>query len=150
MELKFAVPWSKAEFFEQAKALSHPFVLEAKEHAPGTREAVEKAWKSRPEEVMRWRDGVLDRWEARKAQLAGAEAKLHDLMPKEVARIYAGKNFLVLKEMLRFIGWPDVTLVDDLVRGMPLVGSMPLSGVFALAIAVSSLPLLCCCCSCYR
>ena len=51
-------------------------------------------------------------------------------MHPEIANVYKGKRFLLLREMLSSVHWPDVKPFDDLIAGMPIMGELPATGVF--------------------
>ena len=61
------------------------------------------------------RKEVLDFWECRAEELQHDEIFLHRNMHPEIANVYKGKRFLLLRGMLSSVNWPDVKLFDDLV-----------------------------------
>ena len=51
-------------------------------------------------------------------------------MPEYLARILAPKRILLWSEILQEAGYPDLGVVDELVHGTHLVGTVPASGIF--------------------
>ena len=76
------------------------------------------------------REEVLGFWESRAEGLQHDENFLHKNMHPEIANVYKGKRFLLLREMLSSVNWPDVKLFDGLIAGMPIMGEFPATGVF--------------------
>ena len=84
-------------------------------------------------EVASLRARALDHWRQRADQLAGKEAELHAMMDRRVAKVMAGKNILVLVEMLHSIGFPTAGDVGHyLSTGFPVTGPFPPTGIFPL------------------
>ena len=58
------------------------------------------------------------------------EKKLHDNMPKDVQVVLQGKRILVWKKLLEETNFPDLSIVDEVIEGLSLVGSSTKSGAF--------------------
>ena len=67
---------------------------------------------------------------SRARDLEVKESDLRTSMCSEVARVYEGRKFLLLSELLHHIGHEDTALVSDLVNGMRITGNAEPSGVF--------------------
>ena len=78
-----------------------------------------------PAEVASVRCALLDRWEARAAEPADAEAQLHEAMALDVRRVLQGKNLLVfLQILLEAQVLRAVELVRYMAAGFTVVGPM--------------------------
>ena len=83
-----------------------------------------------PSEVARQRlekVRMLRQWAS---ELAGVNDEIHKNLSAEQARVSFGKHFAMLRKVLQHINYPDVNLVDDLIRGTSLTGTVPQSYVF--------------------
>ena len=47
---------------------------------------------------------------------------LHDGLPDHLKRILEGKRLLLWKEILMDLGYPDASVVDDMISGFALTG----------------------------
>ena len=83
-----------------------------------------------PAAVAKHRSGVLAHWARRRDQLADREAQLHKALGPGVAKVLAGRNLLLLREMLESTGYPDRALVGDIVSGFMTTGDLPPTGAF--------------------
>ena len=70
------------------------------------------------------------KWSARAKELSAAEAKLHADLPGHLQHWLKGKRFLLLKEVLTELRFPDENLVDEICSGFTLHGWMTESDVF--------------------
>eukprot|EP00435_Cladocopium_sp_Y103_P066125 s1579_g28.t1 len=77
-----------------------------------------------PAEIARDRASFLKKWTTRAAELAD-----HNQLPPHRKLILEGKRFLVLREMLREMDFPDETIVDDIISGFDLVGNAGAEGL---------------------
>ena len=128
-EVVFGIPWNPEEFLEAAKRLSHPF--DSCDATPDAiRRSVFETLTRGSDHVKNERRAALEKWTRRAQELESAEAELHKGMDPELAKVYSGKRFLLLKEMLEAIQYPDKKLLEDLIKGMPLVGWLEATGAF--------------------
>ena len=65
----------------------------------------------------------MRKWTTRASELGAQEKQLQSSLPHHRHKILRGKRFLVLKEMLSEMKFPDETLVDDIIRGFDSVGT---------------------------
>ena len=128
----FGIPWSPEEFVEQSKRLDHPY-RSFPSLRPSILEAMEKIIKQGPDATRRGRKAALSYWEERARKLRCKEERLHDKLDPLVRNVIQGKKVLLLKEMLVYIDYPDVAVVDELISGFRLVGDILFSPVFPAA-----------------
>ena len=64
-------------------------------------------------------------WLGKARLLKDDEASLHRSLPAPLARILQPKRLLLLKEMLRYYGYPDLEVVEEIVAGTTLTGVSP-------------------------
>ena len=62
-------------------------------------------------------------------ELSNQEKELHAQLPKHRRDILRGKRFLVLREMLEEMQYPDPGIVDSMINGFDLVGLAGGSGL---------------------
>ena len=128
----FGVYRQPQEFLQQCLGQSHPFDL--CEGVPDSLlRVMGKTLLSGPVQVMRERLLLLKKWGEMKTKLAGAEADLHASLEPGVAKILRGKSLLLLEQIARDLGWPDVSLHQELREGFRITGMSRPSGVFDLS-----------------
>ena len=125
------IPWSKKEFFEEAKKVAHPFTTPPAPSEPDL--AVFECITLGPDEVIARREAWFRKWESRAKQLEEQEDELAkslhpDINIKGRARV---KRPLLLREILRSTGFesPDL-LFSMMTEGFPMFGEFPATGVF--------------------
>ena len=127
--VKIGIPMIPSDAVRRAREAMHPF-----DEATQVSEAVERAMnlviEKGAEYVHRRRVETLRRIKARAVVLEESEKKLREAMPDEVVKIYEGKRFLLLQELLVEIGYQDKSLVNDLVQGMRITGNAQPTGMF--------------------
>lgn len=129
-KVKIGLPWSAAEFEEQARAIrEHPFDSYALAGEDFIR-AVFTILTRGPGWVARERTKRLETMRTRVQQLARAEAALHAQANPEVEAVVRSKRILLFKELLKQAGSKDTRLASELLAGFPLVGRLPESGVW--------------------
>eukprot|EP00435_Cladocopium_sp_Y103_P017156 s916_g4.t1 len=120
-EVAFGVPWEVESFIQEAS------IFEGL--ATGIREAIINNVEKDPSVIARDRAIFLRKWTTRAAELAEQEKILHNQLPPHRKLILEGKRFLVLREMLREMDFPDKTIVDDIISGFDLVGQAGAEGL---------------------
>ena len=129
VQLEFGVYHAPTQFLEAAKTAVHPF--DEADHAPGAaREAIFRAITEGEEAVIRIQSEKLALWRRWRDELAEDERALHQQMPTRVAAVYRGKNFLLLKRILRSAGFCYCRVIDDIVAGCRITGDLGKSGIF--------------------
>ena len=125
----FATP---EEFVSAAGDLQHPFDRIV---APADYLKCVELKASRPAAVtVRARMATLAKWQKREVELRDQEDRLHAALDPRVAGVLKGKKILLLRDMLREIGFPEVdALIHLFSSGFPLVGPFPHTGSFPSA-----------------
>ena len=72
----------------------------------------------------------MKRWLRRSLELREEEKALHEGLPDHLKKILGGKRLLLWKEILQDLGYPDVSVVDDMISGFALTGWAPTTGIF--------------------
>lgn len=117
------------EFFEKAKALTHPFDLNL-----GVPEILlENIFvylTHGPEFIARERAKSAAVVLKLVKETQDEEKALHASLDSTVQGVIKGKRLVLLKKLLQMLHYPDVTLADDIARGFELTGVAPPSGAF--------------------
>ena len=119
---------SPAAFFEEAKAVTHPFDQEPL--CADLREAVSFVTTQPPDSVTEFRSQKIADIRERAAHHRSDEAILHNAMPSYRRLVLHNKNLLLLEELRAEIGHEDEDIVLDMARGFPLTGVPKRSGIF--------------------
>ncbi|CAE7321420.1 unnamed protein product [Symbiodinium sp. CCMP2592] len=80
---------------------------------------------------MRRRLDLLSKWSAWANKLAEPKKALHASLDPRVGAVLSGKKLLLLDRIATSLAWPDEDLFKDLKEGFGIVGSAPVTGVFA-------------------
>ncbi|CAJ1410085.1 unnamed protein product [Effrenium voratum] len=123
------IPRSPEEFVKAAVAAGHPrdiAVFLQKE----TKAAVIANRDLTAVDIIRRRIEFIKHWLGRRSALEEEEKKLHAAMPEYVRVVLKGKNILLMGEMLRDLGYPDVMLQQHVAEGFKLTGWLPETGYF--------------------
>jgi hypothetical protein len=67
---------------------------------------------------------------ARARDLETQEKQLHDTLPKHLQTVLKNKRLILFRQLLEESLYPDISIVDDMIKGIDVVGSTPCSGVF--------------------
>ena len=76
------------------------------------------------------RTSFLKKWMQRARELQCDEDHLHESLPEHLQLVLRGKRLLLWKEMLAEMQYPDVKVIDEVLRGFPMTGWTEESGVF--------------------
>ena len=118
-----------ATFTSKALMVEHPF--EAIVLEPALLDGITLRATRSVAEVTSRRRAALAHWTSVSRSLEVREAALHRAMHPEVEAVMANKRLLLLREMLRAIGFPSTeALFHCLCAGFPVVGEFPRTGVF--------------------
>ena len=127
--VSIGIPWTEDEFLEQATKLAHPYdwevVLPRK-----IADAIAHIAESGPTMLKRYRLEQLAYWTQRAAALKVKEAEVHSRLHPDVEAIIAPKNILLFKEMLEAISYDDMGVVDLLLTGVQVVGTLDKIGIW--------------------
>ncbi|CAE7775394.1 unnamed protein product, partial [Symbiodinium sp. CCMP2592] len=126
----FGVFRTPDEFVAASLRLEHPF--DAFAHVPdGLIRNLGRLLIDGPLPVMRRRLDLLTKWSAWADELAEPERALHASLDPRVGAVLSGKKLLLLDRIAKSLAWPDEDLFKDLKEGFGIVGSAPVTGVFA-------------------
>lgn len=125
-KLAFGLPWSVEQFVEQGNMAPHPKTL-ALSLEKDLVETISFNCNHSPWTISKMRISWVKKWIARSAELQPQEKLLFADSPPHVKRIGECKRVLLAKEMLREIGFEDVSALDVFHLGASLVG--PISAI---------------------
>ena len=126
--IKVGVPRDPQQFIDAAVALGHPRFLLARLDSNAS-EAVGHLL-GNGNDVTLFRTGFLKRWMQRAKELQVDEDSLHRSLPEHLQKVLEGKRLLLWKEILTELEYPDVKVIDEIIRGFPMTGWVEESGVF--------------------
>jgi hypothetical protein len=75
-----------------------------------------------PDKILLQRSAWLKKWTTSAMEVTELEKDLHSKLPKHRKGILPGKRFLVFREMVREMAYPDPGIVDAMISGLDLVG----------------------------
>ena len=127
--VSIGIPWTEDEFLEQAKRISHPFDWEVPLPAK-IAVAISHIAEAGPTNVKRYRLEQLAYWKQRGESLKAKEVELHKRLHQDVEAVVASKNILLFKEMLEAIQYDDLAVVDLLMTGVQVVGTLDRVGIW--------------------
>ena len=81
-------------------------------------------------ELASMRINFFKYWNGRAKELEGKQREMLKSAPRHAARVLKGKRVALVQELLDSIGYPDTSLVPEMVQGFGLTGWMTKSGVF--------------------
>ena len=127
--LTVSIPLQPLEFVKQAVSAGHPKNLFAKT-SDLFLAAIRDTFVEHPEKLQRKRASFMKKWLKRALELQPEEKRLHDSMPPYIAKILKGKKLLLFREILLDLGYPDESLVQNIIDGFALTGWAEPSNVF--------------------
>ena len=125
----WGIPWSEHSFVDQAIASGHPKSFSAL-LPPVLKHAIDEVAGKPAERIISLRAAWFNKWLSRASDLQSSEKRLKLSMPKHLQRILDSKRILLLEEILRHEGYPDMGVVDELKNGTELVDEVESTGVF--------------------
>ena len=128
-EQAWGVPHTPQEFVSVACKRGHPKNFENL-LPPVLKDAVLFNSHKHLSELVELRAKWFKKWVQRAKELEDNEKQIKSAMPKHLSRILAPKRILLWSEMLKEAGYPDPGVVDELINGTELVGTVPASGIF--------------------
>jgi hypothetical protein len=72
----------------------------------------------------------LAKWAAIAKEMVPTEVKIKQGMAPHARRLLADKRLALWKKMLEAAGYPDISVVDEMMQGADLVGEVELTGMF--------------------
>ena len=126
-EQAWGIPFSPDEFIEQAVKRGHPKSLE--QMIPKIlKESIERNYSK--QSVFESRIEWFKKWTQRANELRSAELELKNTFAEHQAHLLRPKRILLWQEMLKAAAYPDMDVVEELVRGVPLTGEVKPTGLF--------------------
>ena len=125
----FGVYREPCTFLREAKLLRHPFDT-CRALPDGLLRVLHFILVQGPVGVMRHRLNVFKLWQRWAAELEPEERQFCETLHPDVKAVLGNKRILLMRKIASSLGWPDVTLWDDLAEGFKLTGSQPRTGVF--------------------
>ena len=125
-------------FVEEAIALNHPFdtLFQPLEEQ---KRALHFILSSSPQDLVKHRLDAIRHLIDRRKQLAADEAALHESLPTHLKQILKGKQLLLFKEILALHKYPDVQIIDDIIRGADIVGKTPSCPIYQKCLVPATL-----------
>ena len=119
--LTVSIPLQPLEFVKKAVLAGHPKNLFAKT-SDLFLAAIRDTFVEHPEKVQKKRANFMKKWLRRALELQPEEKRLRDSMPPYIAKILKGKKLLLFREILLDFGYPDESLVQNIIEGFALTG----------------------------
>ena len=121
-QIAAGIPWSEENYIAEAADRGHPANIF--QGLPKLlEEAIHNNVTSKPESVVMKRAQWFKKWTSRALQLSKQENELRDHWPQHRRMILQGKRFLVLKEILMDMNYPDLGIVQEMMDGFDLIGN---------------------------
>ena len=125
----WGIPWTEAQFVEQAAKHGHPAKLDAMLPS-ALRQAIVRFQQSTPGQRCTARAKKLSFWCSRARELVQPEREFKEAMPPSVKKVLAGKRILLWKEMLESVDYPDMGVVNEFAAGSMLTGETETTGLW--------------------
>ena len=115
------IPRDPASFLEEAIKTGHPRDFLAR--APiEVRNLLQTFAKDKLEVRFAKRASFMKRWLKRSLELKHSEEDLHRKLDDHLKPLLLGKRLLLWREILEDLRYPDVQVVDQMIKGFPLTG----------------------------
>eukprot|EP00971_Amphidinium_carterae_P075263 1487461-Amphidinium_carterae.1 len=114
---------SPSEHLQAAAALQHPFHAEA-QLPLDVRFAVQSHCQSFPQ-LLKWRQGQWDRFQAMLKELDPLRSLLHERVPPFLKPIVSEVHIPLLAVLVQLLAWPDWELPLRFILGFLIVGAVP-------------------------
>ena len=120
---------SPAEFLEEAKILKHPVDMDSSVPDVLKRNAF---WilTTSAVEISKFRLQRLQTLREIVDSTKEADRGVFETMSGEMQNVLIGKRLSALRLLLQHCGYPDVQVIDDIIKGLALTGTLPSSGVY--------------------
>ena len=123
------IPWTPAEFLEQAADVRHP--KHVVHSLDSTLKDVISALADKPAvDIGRLRIQAMHKWIQKARDLEQVEADIRDQMPAHCAGILKNKRLSLFRDMLNEIEYEDGDIVADMCVGFKLTGPIKGSSMF--------------------
>ena len=128
-DVLWRIPCSPQEFATRALAAPDPFA-ELSPLPLDVAQAVVAMLSTPPDEIAQQWAGYLSKARRRRQTVTPREHAVHSQMQTGMANVYAGKQFVLLQDLLDGVAHEDTDIVGDLVRGAPITGNLRYPNVF--------------------
>ena len=128
-EQAWGVPFTPQEFVATACQKGHPKNFENL-LPPVLKESIHYNTQKSIGDLVKLRAQWFKKWVSRAKVLDVQEVEAKAGLQEHLSRILAPKRILLWEEMLREANYPDMGVVNELLHGTELVGSVPASGIF--------------------
>ena len=128
-EQAWGVPFTPQEFVATACQKGHPKNFENL-LPPVLKESIRYNTQMSTGSLVELRAQWFKKWVSRAKVLDAEEVEVKAGLQKHLSSILAPKRILLWEEMLREAKYPDMGVVNELLHGTELVGSVPASGIF--------------------
>ena len=128
-EQAWGVPFTPQEFVTTACQKGHPKNFENL-LPPVLKEAIGCNTQKSLSDLVELRAQWLKKWVSNAKIFDAQESELQSGLTEHLSRILAPKRILLWAEMLKEAKYPDMGVVNELIHGTELVGSVPSSGIF--------------------
>ena len=127
----FGVYRSKEKFLQESVSAPHPF-FDVLPLSDSSKKVLFEMLTKGPAWVAGFRAETLKRWTRMANDLKLRELELHKSLDPKIRPVLKGKRLLLWRKIAEEVGWPDMTLFDQIEQGFELVGHRPASGIFPL------------------
>ena len=115
------IPREPSSFLEEAIKVGHPRDFLARAPA-GVKNLLQTFAKDKLEVRFSNRASFMKKWLKRSLELKKSEEDLHRALDGHLKQLLHGKRLLLWREILEDLGYPDVQVVDQMIKGFPLTG----------------------------
>ena len=126
---EIGMPWTTEEFVQQALQCDHPFDRRVRV-PPAVAKAMAYIAREGPVGIKEKRERTIRYWEKRRSELEAGEKVLKQRLHPDVRSVVGEKNVLLFKEMLEYIRYDDLAVVELLTTGIPIVGQLERTGIW--------------------
>ena len=127
--VSIGIPWTEDEFLDQATKITHPFDWEVS-LPPKIASVISHIAEAGPSNIKRYRLEQLAYWGQREKSLGAKESELHARLHPDVEAVVASKRILLFQEMLKAIQYDDLAVVDLLITGVQVIGTLGRVGIW--------------------
>eukprot|EP00971_Amphidinium_carterae_P274101 5439917-Amphidinium_carterae.1 len=129
----YGVYRSPEQFLEDSRIVEHPFDMDVM-LPPVLLKTLAAYMSLGPAEVVMKRSGFLKLMMQKKQEFEQEEIKLSGL-PESLQKSLHGKRILLWQWALKYSGFPDENLIEDVVQGFRTMGRLPRSNLYPASLA---------------
>ena len=140
IEVVVGVFWSVEEFTRLSRKLVHPFDTPVR-YPARVAGALQRLAVLGPEGIAAERASTLDRVNALRKNLEAEEMAEKKLLNADVASVLGEKQILLFHTLLKEIDYDDMSVVESLRKGIPIVGHLQELGIWKKRPCPPSIPI---------